>query len=259
MATTYNAYGQPNANYNQPARPRTPPQQNQNANPITQAMPPSGTGVQRDGRVDLNTAPPHVTGRYNNGDFDVGDAQTVLGNFYTNYLGHAAAPRDISAALRGQGLKPGDKYVGERGLNSVLQSLYQNHQPQVPVFDPANVPPSAMPGWDQTKWGNPNKHDAKYDAGRLMASLGAPTADNLQQVVTYLNAHGHQASFGGGDAMTVDGIPIDAIRDVGGPNAAWQWLAGGPQQQGVRRALQFTPSYTPSYAPNVLQDILASI
>ena len=38
--------------------------------------------------------------------------------------------------------------------------------------------PTAMPGWDQGKWSDPTKHDAKYDAGHLMSTL-APSVANI--------------------------------------------------------------------------------
>lgn len=87
----------------------------------------------------------------------------------------------------------------------------------------------AMPGWDQSKWADPNKANtsAKYQGGHAMSALGAASVENLKQVADYLTRQGHQVQYTGGDIITVDGIPIDAIKDVGGAGAAWQWEPAG--------------------------------
>jgi hypothetical protein len=56
-------------------------------------------------------------------DFNVGDARTAIGQEYQHDLGRDASPQEIEQQLTGQGWQQGDRYVGEKGLTSVLGSI----------------------------------------------------------------------------------------------------------------------------------------
>lgn len=121
---------------------------------------------------------------------------------------------------------------------------YQQQQPggvtgqgqaPAPAPAPAARPAAyAMPGWDQGKWANPDKHDAKYDAGRLMSTL-APSVANIPQVLSMLQQAGHQVQYGGGDTAIVDGFEVDMVQGSKSDNPHWQWYvpqaAPSPEQQ----------------------------
>jgi hypothetical protein len=58
-------------------------------------------------------------------DFSVEDARTALAQAHQQFFGTPADPGMIDQVLRGQGWQPGDRWVGESGLRSVLQTWQQ--------------------------------------------------------------------------------------------------------------------------------------
>jgi hypothetical protein len=56
----------------------------------------------------------------------VDDARKAITDAYTQFNGHAPDPAEVDTMIRGQGWKPGDRFVGSGGLNSVINSLRQN-------------------------------------------------------------------------------------------------------------------------------------
>jgi hypothetical protein len=56
-------------------------------------------------------------------DVDVATASNVLTSVIQNELGRQPNPGEIQQLLAGQGLKPGDRWVGEGGLMSVIAAL----------------------------------------------------------------------------------------------------------------------------------------
>ena len=120
--------------------------------------------------------------------------------------------------------------------------------PAQPPNQPSAPAGPVMPGWDATKWADPNKHDAKYDAGHLMQQLGAPTPDHLNQVAQMLQKEGHQVSWDGGDGLTVDGVTIDAIKGLHSNNPEWAWNAVGGAP-GINPAIT---QYASQFAGNLL-------
>jgi hypothetical protein len=97
----------------------------------------------------------------------------------------------------------------------------------------SNVPSNAMPGWEQSKWADPNKHDAKYDFGRFMASTGAIggaglTDEKIKAGLDYLTSLGHTVQYAGGDTATVDGVELDLVGNYNGTDPSRrqvQWLS----------------------------------
>lgn len=63
-----------------------------------------------------------------NSDFSVSDARDAIARAFTYYQGRQASPQEIDALLASQGLKPGDRYVGEGGLLSVLSTIAGNNR-----------------------------------------------------------------------------------------------------------------------------------
>jgi hypothetical protein len=60
-------------------------------------------------------------------DFTVADARDAIARAFTYYQGRQASPQEIDAVLAGQGLKPGDRYVGQGGLLNVLSVIAGNN------------------------------------------------------------------------------------------------------------------------------------
>lgn len=63
-------------------------------------------------------------------DVSVGQAQQILTQAIQSELGRPPNPGEIDAMLAGQGLKPGDRWVGNTGLTALLNSLRQSAMPQ---------------------------------------------------------------------------------------------------------------------------------
>lgn len=59
-------------------------------------------------------------------DFSVSDASNVLTRAIQASLGRDPGPGEIAALLKAQGLKPGDRWVGESGLRSLLNQIQQS-------------------------------------------------------------------------------------------------------------------------------------
>jgi hypothetical protein len=95
-----------------------------------------------------------------------------------------------------------------------------------------------MPGWEASKWGDPNHQTPKYVIGRILSNF-SPRTENMDQVVAAIaQAYPGTRRTGSGD-ITVPGIgSTDILRaaDVGGKG--WQFLGqgggggGGGQQTG---------------------------
>lgn len=60
-------------------------------------------------------------------DVSVDQARQILDQVYQEELGRSASKDEIDAQLAGQGLKPGDRWVGEAGLLAVIRGI-QNSQ-----------------------------------------------------------------------------------------------------------------------------------
>ena len=58
-------------------------------------------------------------------DFSVSDAQQILSRAYAQAFGRSPSPQALDAAIRGQGWQPGDRWVGQQGLESVIRNWQQ--------------------------------------------------------------------------------------------------------------------------------------
>lgn len=75
-------------------------------------------------------------------DYGVNDAYEMISRAYRDQLGREASSDEIWSQIRGQGWKPGDRWVGSRGLNAVLSSIANSQEAQayrnrVPAEEPA--------------------------------------------------------------------------------------------------------------------------
>lgn len=59
-------------------------------------------------------------------DFNVADAKQAIRDIYLREGGRAADEAEVDRIVAGQGLKPGGKWVGEKGMMSVLDNLRSN-------------------------------------------------------------------------------------------------------------------------------------
>jgi hypothetical protein len=90
-----------------------------------------------------------------------------------------------------------------------------------------NVSQQAPPGFDQSKWNDPNKHDPKYDVGRILSKYPSST-EGLQAAMQELGPLGYRMS-GKDSIIGPDGIPIDVGFAFGsGQGSHWQWNPNDP-------------------------------
>lgn len=136
------------------------------------------------------------------------------------------------------------------------------------------------PGFDATKWNDPNYHSVKYDTGRSLQQFGASTPAQIQQAVDAVRKAypTYNLTYGGqGDRVTVDGRPIDVSNsfNTGRGTLQWgDWTAGpggsapsGPGAAGLRApsipgqptAAEFTHNVQAVHGlpPDVLQRVAA--
>ena len=67
-------------------------------------------------------------------DYPVNEAKSVLDRAIRQQLGRPPNPGEIDDMLAGQGLKPGDRYVGQAGLLALLDSLGQQQSSMQPSY-----------------------------------------------------------------------------------------------------------------------------
>lgn len=163
-------------------------------------------------------------------DYSVADATKAITDAYTTYNGRPPAPGEVQTILAGQGLKPGDRYVGSGGLQSVLSQLQTNAKnappppaaPAAPAAPASVAPVSAAPsggdfsrlqGYDAGKFNDPNKQTAKYQMGRTLAGFD-PSKGLTPEVLAALNALGFGTFSGQGDKLSLSGL-TEAGRKAG--------------------------------------------
>lgn len=88
-------------------------------------------------------------------------------------------------------------------------------------------------GYDAGKFNDPNKHDPKYDVGRILSKY-PPSTEGLQAAMAELGPLGYRMS-GKDSIIGPDGVPIDVGFAFGsGQGSHWQWNPNDPNatQQG---------------------------
>lgn len=88
-------------------------------------------GVQTREAGGLGTADTRST------DVSVQQAQQILDKAIRSELGRAPNPGEIDAMLKAQGLKPGDRWVGNAGLSGLINTLRAQAQQNAPLFEPS--------------------------------------------------------------------------------------------------------------------------
>lgn len=63
-------------------------------------------------------------------DLSVADASQILDRVFRTELGRAPQPGEIASTLAGAGLKPGDQWVGEGAMTSIINALRQQAAPR---------------------------------------------------------------------------------------------------------------------------------
>lgn len=84
--------------------------------------------------------------------------------------------------------------------------------------------PPVPPGWDATKWNDPNHKTPKYVVGRILAKY-PPTTAGMQQAIPELQAAFPGLTFNGKDKINVPGLgEIDVLQGASSGGTAWQWI-----------------------------------
>ncbi len=211
-------------------------------------------------------------------DFAVNDARKIIQDSYRDMYGRDATPEEVNTMLQGQGLKPGDEWVGQAGLEGVLGHLAENAaaQRQASAVSaaastgatgaasgaaPADAAggnasasgaaaggggmPGSLEGFDAGKFADPNKHDTKYDFARIAAQY-PPTPTGLDQAWDAIKKQFPNATRIGDDTIDFgDGSgPVDVIRAAGEGGKAWHFepVGGATDQAAAASTSAATPN-----------------
>lgn len=238
-------------------------------------------------------------------DFSEADATAIVRAAAPDILGRPVSDEDIHQGWVNLGLKPGDRWVGARGVEYALQQLYDSPEAQqyrargggasaasgtpatastpsgggtTPTSNGATPAsgggmPSTLEGFDAGKFGDPNKHDVKYDFARLAAGA-PPTPAGLDSIWDQIRQQFPQAVRVDQDEIDFDGPgpggPVDVIRGAGAGGQAWHFEPVGGESGAASEApassatsLPSTPGAAQLAAPltnnNVLQQILEEV
>lgn len=137
-------------------------------------------------------------------DFSVADAREVIRNGYRDMFGRDATDQEVDGALAGQGLKPGDHYVGEGGLRNVLGSLAMNANAERAATGqpPVSAATAGSGGAETTPSAGAAAPSTRDVAAQAYADAsGAPATG------------GGGAGGGGGVAGNVEGVNADKWND----------------------------------------------
>lgn len=94
-----------------------------------------------------------------------------------------------------------------------------------PKYTAPSFSQSAMAGWDQTKWSDPNKQDPKYAIGRIMSNY-APTSDNAAKVAADIQRAYPGTTYDGKDTVNIPGVGVvDFLEAFNEGGRRWQWGA----------------------------------
>jgi hypothetical protein len=118
---------------------------------------------------------------------------------------------------QGNAPRPGTSYVPSPGVNT---DGYP--QPRLTQMPQAN----AMPGWDNTKWKDPNHQTPKYVVGRLLQDI-PPRTENMAMAMQRIQAaYPGARQIGPGD-VSIPGVgSVDILQSAGAGGKAWQWGGG---------------------------------
>lgn len=173
-----------------------------------------------------------------------------INGWYHAYLGREASLQDYyTHTTNGQFTAPQNMNAALQGImNSPEAVAYQQKQnapvappvvPDAPVAAPATgaapgTAPApqgsttAPPGWDQTKWSDPTKHDPKYDYGHIASGYagGGITPDEMPLIFDAIKKLYPKATWDGGDGIDFgDGYgPIDVVQGYKTGSGSPQWM-----------------------------------
>ena len=168
-------------------------------------------------------------------------AKKALREAYREHLGREMSDADFEGWWGGQyGWGP----EGIEGLPGWLRGIKHEGdrlKGEDKKEDPAGVPErtgQAPPGWDPTKWADPDHHTVKYDAAAFLYGLTKPS-----EIAAVVNSAAFQARFPGAafngtdkidfGSVTEDGVPVGVIdvlmqSDQAGDTSAGLWWGAGP-------------------------------
>jgi hypothetical protein len=181
-----------------------------------------------------------------------GSPQQMVVNAYQQYLGRTPSANEINDYLRSGSAQAA---VANIARSSEAQQ-YQQRGPQQPQggYQPqggapqpgrAYVPPqgvntdgypqprltqmpqaNAMPGWDNSKWRDPNHQTPKYVVGRLLQDI-PPRTENMAMAMQRIQAaYPGARQIGPGD-VSIPGVgSVDILQSAGAGGKAWQWGGG---------------------------------
>jgi hypothetical protein len=185
-------------------------------------------------------------------DYTVPDATKAITDAYATYNGRPPAAGEVDQILAGQGLKPGDRFVGSGGLNSVLSTLQTNAKNAPPPVTAPVTPavPDAPAGGgaprpqtdttllegDTQKLGNP-AHIAKSPKYQFLSKFQGYSRGQENELLNQLKAehgaHWNGWEFDGRGNFVFKGDPATLHPSWNGVtrvDAFGSYNAGGPLQ-----------------------------
>jgi len=179
-------------------------------------------------------------------DFDRERARETLQAAYREYLGREMTEADFEGWWSGA---YGWGRAGIEGLDDWLRGIrHEGDRLKSVAADPTVADPTetgedntgvpdrtgqAPPGWDPTKWADPDHHTVKYDAAAFLYGLTKPSEIDAMVKSAAFQARFPGATFNGKDkidfgSVTEDGVPVGVIdvlmrSDKEGDTSAGLW------------------------------------
>jgi hypothetical protein len=171
-------------------------------------------------------------------DFKLADAQQALRNTYKTAWGREASPEEIDGIIRGQGWQPGDRYVGEKGLRSVIEATQRSAAAELAGRQPeaeaaaAVTPEVAAPPAEAAKAGAGG--GLTRDSFMALTQKYPHTIEGLQKMMAEnpeMFAGVERFGSKGEKLRLPNGQVIDTILGAGAGGQGWQWLEEDPNAQ----------------------------
>lgn len=202
------------------------------------------------------------------------DPHAQLASAYQTFLGREGSEDEYSAHLQNPGgLETALRYVATSPEHEeyAARLVQEAAQPQA-----QRAVGNVLPGWDATKWANPEHNTPKYRAGRLMSQYNTQDEGERNALIQALLGEFKGSTFDGKDALYIPELGpkgIDIFGNASGGEYRPQWIdlnveeqGAGPgaalyaPTQGMPGSLPSTLNVTdPNWANPILQQLMQQV
>lgn len=96
-----------------------------------------------------------------------------------------------------------------------------------PKYTTPGFAQSAMAGWDQSKWQDPNHQSPKYAVGRILSQYAPNDPAQRAQAIAQIQQAYPGSTFDGKDWLNIPGVGGgDILKGANNGGEAWQWGFG---------------------------------